>query len=442
MKVEAKSILIVDDEQMNSEGLARRLQRHGYAVTIAESGRQALEMLGERRFDLVLLDIMMPGMNGLEVLKLLRRVDSLIDLPIIMVTAKGESEDVVEGLELGANDYVTKPLDFPVVLARIRTQLALRQAVSRITDLEQKLDARNKELETTTAELAEANERMKRDLEAAARIQQAFLPVQLPEVHGARLAWAVRSCGKLAGESLNAFRLGDRHLGLCVLDVHGHGVAAALLLVTARHLLARMAGLPLPVPGQGGPGEPGPAILPPAQVVAEMSKQVPRETAVGQTCTLLYGILGLDAGEFRFVSAGHPGPVHLSLRSSPVVLEGSGLPLGVGVANYREQVVRLQPGDRLVFHSHGLTEAKNPDGEHFGARRLLGALEQTGHLALGESLEDLLENVARWRGETPPHDDIAILAVEIVGVKETGQGNGRTKVRCQPAQHPTDKGRP
>src|SRR6266542_1185686 len=98
MKVEAKSILIVDDEQMNSEGLARRLQRHGYAVTIAESGRQALEMLGERRFDLVLLDIMMPGMNGLEVLKLLRRVDSLLDLPVIMVTARGESPDVVEAL--------------------------------------------------------------------------------------------------------------------------------------------------------------------------------------------------------------------------------------------------------------------------------------------------------------------------------------------------------
>src|SRR5207237_1923135 len=124
------SILIVDDEEWNSEGLARRLQRHGYAVTTAKSGREAIERLGERRFDLVLLDIMMPEMNGLEVLKLLRRVDSLIDLPIIMVTAKGESEDMVEALELGANDYVTKPLDFPVVLARIRTQLALRQAGS------------------------------------------------------------------------------------------------------------------------------------------------------------------------------------------------------------------------------------------------------------------------------------------------------------------------
>src|SRR5262245_65470336 len=111
MNAESSSILIVDDEELNSEGLARRLQRHGYAVIVVNSGRQAIELLGERRFDLVLLDVMMPGMSGLEVLKLLRRVDSLIDLPIIMVTAKRESEDVVEALELGANDYVTKPLD-------------------------------------------------------------------------------------------------------------------------------------------------------------------------------------------------------------------------------------------------------------------------------------------------------------------------------------------
>src|SRR6266700_2177234 len=142
MNTEPASLLVVDDEEMNSEGLARRLQRHGYAVTLARSGREAIELLGERRFDLVLLDIMMPGMNGLEVLKLVRRADSLIDLPIILVTAKGESEDMVEGLELGANDYVTKPLDFPVVLARLRTQLALKGAVAQATELEQKLDAR------------------------------------------------------------------------------------------------------------------------------------------------------------------------------------------------------------------------------------------------------------------------------------------------------------
>src|SRR5262245_43184973 len=138
MHAETNSILVVDDEELNSEALARRLQAGGFATTVAQSGRKAIELLGTRRFDLVLLDIMMPGMTGLEVLKFLRRVDSLIDLPIIMVTAKGESEDMVEALELGANDYVTKPLDFPVVLARIRTQLALRRAAVQVPDVEAK----------------------------------------------------------------------------------------------------------------------------------------------------------------------------------------------------------------------------------------------------------------------------------------------------------------
>ena len=118
MTAAPSSILIADDEELNREGLARRLQRHGYETTLAENGLRAIELLGERQFDLLLLDVMMPEMNGLEVLKFVRRVDSLLDLPIIMVTARGESEDVVEVLELGASDYVTKPINFPVVLAR------------------------------------------------------------------------------------------------------------------------------------------------------------------------------------------------------------------------------------------------------------------------------------------------------------------------------------
>src|SRR5262245_38481488 len=295
MNDESTSILIVDDEELNSEGLARRLQARGFTASIAKSGQKAIELLGERRFGLVLLDIMMPGMTGLEVLKFLRRVDSLIDLPIIMVTAKGESEDMVEALELGANDYVTKPLDFPVVLARIRTQLALRRAVSQVTELEQKLEARNKELEATAAKLVAANERMTGDLRVAARVQQAFLPALPPEVAGARFAWAFKPCSQLAGDFLNVFWLDDRHLGLCVLDVGVHGVAAALPSVTASHMLARVAS-PLTGPGRRAPGA-GPALVPPSRVAGELCTYF-SEAPVGQPFTFLYGILDPDTGEF------------------------------------------------------------------------------------------------------------------------------------------------
>src|SRR3954454_7983863 len=198
MSATTGSLLIVDDDEPSREGLARRLQRQGYEVSCARNGREALEVLGGRRFDLVLLDVMMPGMNGLDVLKFLRRIDSLIDLPIIMVTAKGESEDMVEALELGANDYVTKPLDFPVVLARVRSQLALKRAVGQVKELEGKLDAHNRELRVATESLTAVRDRHARDLEAAARVQRALLPSLPPEVPGARFAWAFEPCGQLA----------------------------------------------------------------------------------------------------------------------------------------------------------------------------------------------------------------------------------------------------
>jgi diguanylate cyclase (GGDEF)-like protein len=122
------TLLLVDDEAMNRDALSRRLARRGYTVLTAESGPSALAMVGAHRVDAVLLDVMMPGMSGLETLRRLRESRSVSDLPVIMVTAKDRAEDVVEALELGANDYVTKPIDFPIALARIRTQVTARRA--------------------------------------------------------------------------------------------------------------------------------------------------------------------------------------------------------------------------------------------------------------------------------------------------------------------------
>ncbi|GIW80372.1 MAG: hypothetical protein KatS3mg105_2179 [Gemmatales bacterium] len=121
-------LLVVDDDEMNRDVLSRRLQRLGYHVLVAKDGTEALELIRTQPVDLVLLDVMMPGIDGLEVLTTIRESHSLVELPVIMVTARDQSGDMVAALQLGANDYVTKPLNFPVVLARIQTQLAMRSA--------------------------------------------------------------------------------------------------------------------------------------------------------------------------------------------------------------------------------------------------------------------------------------------------------------------------
>ncbi len=117
------NLLVVDDNEMNRDMLSRRLSRLGHTVVTAENGQKTLGLIEQQSFDVILLDIMMTGISGIEVLKIIRQSYSASELPVIMVTAKGDSEDVVKALKLGANDYVIKPLDFPVVLTRVQTQL-------------------------------------------------------------------------------------------------------------------------------------------------------------------------------------------------------------------------------------------------------------------------------------------------------------------------------
>jgi class 3 adenylate cyclase/CheY-like chemotaxis protein len=142
-------ILVVDDNEMNRDMLSRRLAGKGYAVTVAEDGQTALRLLDGQAFDAVLLDVMMPGLSGFEVLARLRTTLSRSDLPVIMATARDQSEDVVEALRLGANDYVTKPLDFAVVLARLESQLALKRQKEKIESLAGDLEKRNRFIQRT-----------------------------------------------------------------------------------------------------------------------------------------------------------------------------------------------------------------------------------------------------------------------------------------------------
>src|SRR5260370_20755848 len=138
MKTHTSRLLIVDDNEMNRDMLAGRLARKGYEIGLAESARQLLQRVKQDGVDLVLLDIEMPEISGLDALKTLREAYSPIELPVIMVTAKNQSDDIVRALDLGANDYLTKPIDFPVAVARIGTQLSHKRAQEAFRESEER----------------------------------------------------------------------------------------------------------------------------------------------------------------------------------------------------------------------------------------------------------------------------------------------------------------
>jgi sigma-B regulation protein RsbU (phosphoserine phosphatase) len=404
-------VLVVDDSEPSRDILARWLAVHGYRVAEAADGRAALDRLARDDFDLVLLDVSMPGPDGLEVLEAVRRDRDRLDLPVVMVTARQDGEDVARALDLGANDYVTKPLDFPAVLARVRTQLDLRRSVRRVFDLEDRLRRRNAELEAANARLLRAGDRLRRDLRAAARVQEALLPRGPVGVPGWDFAWAFRPCEELAGDALNVCRLDDRHVAAYVLDAAGHGVAAALLAVTVTRLLSPAAGQESLLL-QTGDGDAG--VVPPAAVADRLAVRFPFDPATQQYLTLNYAVIDAAAGRVRYVSAGHPPAVHLPRGGPPRVLPGTGLPVGLG-AGYEEHALDLSPGDRLVLYSDGVPEALSPGGEQFGRDRLLAAVAAGRDRPLADAVAALEAELLAWCGPARPRDDVSILAVERLG---------------------------
>ncbi len=394
-------ILIVEDEKVSRLLLKNRLLKWGYEVTAAADGAEAWEIFQKEHFPMVISDWIMPKMDGLELLRRIRSIKRSGYVYTILLTAHSEKDDILAGMESGADDFIAKPFDNDELLARLKVG-------RRITDLEQNLAQRNLELQ-------KINARMHRDLKVAAGIQQSFLPAKLPECKEAEFAWKFVPCDELAGDTLNIFSLDEEYIGLYLLDVSGHGVSAALLSVNLSRTLN-------PNPGQSDILKeqtltpPGYRLASPGEVADRLNQRFPLDTNTGQYFTMQYGQLSLKTREFHFISAGHPPMIHIKRDGTSKALLVRSPPIGFMSGDnylYQEQTIALSPGDRLYLYSDGIIEAMNSDKEQFGVKQLKRTLAQARSRSLSESLEAVSEQIDLWTDGKGCGDDLSLLSLEI-----------------------------
>ncbi len=393
----AERILLVDDNPTNLQVLSKILDGRGYELLVATNGDAALSVARKASPALVLLDIMMPEVDGFEVCRRLKDDEAIRDAAVIFLSALGDTKNKVQGLQLGAVDYITKPFHAEEVIARVETHLKIRR-------LQRDLHERN-------LQLAAANAKTTRDLRAAARVQHALLPQKAPETGLARFAWVYRPCDELAGDALNVFAIDDRHVGLFVLDVSGHGVVASLLSVAITHALTPRVDSSSLVTEVNVDGMR--SVVTPAEVVGGLNRMFPMKTEVGQFVTVLYGVLNTETGVFRYSSAGHPSPIIAHAAEVEDTCLSQGLPIGVAEdAVYGEESIELKRGTRIVLFSDGLIEQMSPVGELFGTKRLVEMTDRLRNVTIERFVDDVESSLLAWAGNDRLGDDFSVLAFD------------------------------
>jgi phosphoserine phosphatase RsbU/P len=381
-------LLVVDDNEDNRYTLTQRLKRQGYTdVTAATNVREALDLLAQQDFDLVLLDVMMPEMNGYEVLDRLKSDPRLRHLPVIMISAVDELESVVRCIKLGAEDYLAKPFNPVLLNARVGASLEKK----RLRD-------------ETASYLA----RIEGELESAREIQLGMVPSEFPlpsaaaEIYGTLLPARQVGC-----DLFDFFHLDDGTLCLVVADVSGKGAPAALFMAHTNSVI-RVAGTLL----CGRDGE-RPS---PAGIIEHVNKELCRVNSAFMFVTVFFAMLDPKTSTLSFCSAGHPMPCVIGASGAVTRVEGpTGIPLGIEAGfEYENGEHRLEPGDAIFMYTDGVSEATNSEHCFFTDRRLEDSLKGLGGAAPKAIVDKIVEDVRAFVAEAPQADDIAAMAVRLV----------------------------
>ena len=321
-------ILIVDDSPTNRFVLRKNLTHEGYDLIEAENAEAALKMLEHHKPELILLDVVMPDMTGFDLCRLLKQQEATREIPIIFITTLDSPEDKIHGLELGAVDFITKPFNTAEILARVRTQVTLRQMYRTIL---------------------ETNQRIAKDLETARQIQRNLLPVQdgtFSEKHIA-FEYVYIPCDELGGDFFDIYQISEHKLLFYILDVSGHGVASSLITIFTKMFFS--------VHSQSEAD--------PCHLLHRLNQQFFRERLTEKYVTIFLGILDLQENLLTWSSAGQSVAPILYTENYEEVLAMQSFPIGlIENAAYVNAACAFPSGTSLLMYSDGVTDICIGDG--------------------------------------------------------------------------------
>jgi sigma-B regulation protein RsbU (phosphoserine phosphatase) len=373
-----KTVLLVDDAPANIQ-IANSILKDIYKIRIATSGAKALELAKVTPLpDLILLDVMMPEMDGYEVCTQLKLNPATRDIPVIFLTGQTEVEDETRGFDVGAVDYIHKPFSPAVVKARVHTHLVLRGI---------------------REQLAQQLLTIQKELETARQIQLSILPSEIPKIDGLDIAARYVPMTSVAGDFYDFIVVDKSHIGILVADVSGHGMPAALIASMLKIALSAQVA----------------KVADPAQVLLGLNQALCGKFQ-HHFVTAAYLYLDMQKQTLTYAGAGHP-PLLLWGGSEGVrSVEENGLFLGkFSFATYTSVELPIKAGDRILLYTDGIPETTNPEGIEFGAECFKQFLQKDQSVSADHFADLLIEEMSRWsaRGVEDMDDDITIVAIQM-----------------------------
>lgn len=407
-------VLVVDDSKVQRRVLVASLRRQGFTVLEAGSGEEALALLSEGLVDLILSDWMMPGMTGLQLCQLVRDLPLENYIYFILLTSKNETGAVTKGLEIGADDFLTKPVGADELRARIK-------AGDRILRMQRELADKNRLITSALDEIQTLYEAVDRDLVEARKMQQSLLRERWHDFGTAEISLLLKPSGHVGGDLVGHFRAGENRIAVYSIDVSGHGIASALM-------TSRLAGYL----SDGAPDQNIALVRdtdgrylarPPFEVATLLNALMLEEIKTDLYITFAIGYLDLTTGRVDICQCGHPNPAVLKADGSICYQGRNGLPIGLFEdAEYEQWHLDLAPGDRLLFYSDGFTECPGDADTLLGEDGLAQFVLKNAGLRADAFFEALVWDLDLFHGGADFADDLSCAMIEF-------HGEGRNQAR-------------